>query len=317
VTSSTPSLVDIVREFLSVDAAVTRLVGRYRSGDLRFEEVQVLYADTEQSALFRLKERCHALFRQSSGRPRLVQHREVLFDLAVGSLFHEAMKFRENFYQREVYGPRVRALRGEAGEEAEALFQEFEKIQAAVSERLEEGVLETVALLDRTREQLEVLMADASDGQVTRFLLERRELVEQVFADGLDALLARVHGSPAAGYALAGQSYLVAGYYPEADKALGEAAARGGDALALEPAIAYARGMAAYLRSDYAESIALLARWADGSTKPAPSLLDLASAALSKVDDLAQGEEREATVREARTLLTRLGSLREHAAPAV
>ena len=65
--------------------------------------------------------------------------REALFDLAVGSLFHEAMKFRENFYQREVYGPRVRALRTESGAENEALFREFEKILAAVAQRLDEG----------------------------------------------------------------------------------------------------------------------------------------------------------------------------------
>ena len=50
----------------------------------------------------------------------MARRREVLFDLAVGSLFHEAMKFRENFYQREVYGPRVRALRDAARAEGAA-----------------------------------------------------------------------------------------------------------------------------------------------------------------------------------------------------
>ena len=74
-------------------------------------------------------------------------HREALFDLAVGSLFHEAMKLRENLYQREVYGPRVRALRSDAGEENEALFDEFEKMLGAVAQRLDEGLRESETLL--------------------------------------------------------------------------------------------------------------------------------------------------------------------------
>ncbi|GAG25313.1 unnamed protein product, partial [marine sediment metagenome] len=107
----TPGLVDIVRDFLVVDQAMRSLLERYRSGTLRFEEVRDGIAADEGSALFRLKERCHALFRLGKGAPHVARPREVLFDLAVGSLFHETMKVRENFYQREIYGPRVRALR--------------------------------------------------------------------------------------------------------------------------------------------------------------------------------------------------------------
>ncbi len=314
--SSTPGLVDIVREFLAVERAVTGLLSHYRTAELRFEEVQDLVSDSEESALFRLKERCHALFRQGPGLDRPVRHREVLFDLAVGSLFHEAMKFRENFYQREVYGPRVRALRDEAGEEAESLFQEFEKIQGAVSERLDEGVHETEALLARTREQLVVLLADAADGQVARYLIERRELVEQVFVDGLDALLARLYGDTAAGLAIAGRSYLRSGYYGEAEAALVAAVESGGDGDALEPAIAYARGMGAYLDSNYGESVSELARWAENVSKPDSTLLDLATAAMSKVEDLVQGEHRPATVAAARSLLELMADLRSSAVPA-
>ena len=125
------ALVDILREFLAAHRLTRRLFARYRSGELRFEELEDLVGDDEHSVLFRLKGRCHALFRRDPGHPALAVRREALFDLAVGSLFHEAMKFRENFYQREVYGPRVRALRTESGGENAALFQEFEKILSA------------------------------------------------------------------------------------------------------------------------------------------------------------------------------------------
>lgn len=314
--SSSSGLVDIVREFLEVEEVVGRMLESYGRGKLAFEDVRELVSDSEASPLFRLKERCHALFRSGVGSSRMVPHREVLFDLAVGSLFHEAMKFRENFYQREVYGPRVQALRGEAGEEAEALFQEFEKIQAAVSERLEEGLHETQALVARTREQLRVLLAERSDdGHVTRFLIEHRERVEQVFGEDLDSLLAQIHGEPASGYAVAGRSYLASGYYGDAERCLVEAIARGGDTRALASCVAYARGMAAYLRGHYAEAVAELASWADSSGKPDPGLADLAHTALSKVGDLAAGREREQTVRAAGALLQRLGGLRGEGRP--
>ena len=121
-------LVDIVRDLMSAHRMTRRIFARYRRGELSFGEVQELVWDTEDAVLFRLKERSHALFRRARGESEVMMRREALFDLAVGSLFHEAMKFRENFYQRSVYGPKVVELRSQAGGENEELFQEFEKI---------------------------------------------------------------------------------------------------------------------------------------------------------------------------------------------
>ena len=86
------------------------------------DEVKALAGDDDGCCLFRLKERCHALFRPRETGSRVRMRREALFDLAVGALFHESMKFRENLYQREVYGPRMRALRSDADAESRARF---------------------------------------------------------------------------------------------------------------------------------------------------------------------------------------------------
>jgi len=92
-----------------------------RQGSALAAAAKRLVGDDERSVLFRLKERCHALFRGGDRAPGIATQREALFDLAVGSLFHEAMKFRENLYQRTVYGPKVRALRSQSGPEAEGI----------------------------------------------------------------------------------------------------------------------------------------------------------------------------------------------------
>lgn len=312
-TDSTPGLVDIFRDFLASDLAMRGLVERYRRGELRFSQVAGFVNDDESTPLFRLKERCHALFRPGGGQQRAAGPREVLFDLAVGSLFHEAMKFRENLYQWEVYGPRVRALRQEAGAESDALFREFEKIFSGVSDRLEEGLSETEAILDRTREQLLVLLrGHVEDGLVARFLIERRNDVESAFGRDLDSLLEDVYADSASVYTLAGHSYLASGYYDDAERAFTGAIARGGDRAALAPSLAYAQGMSAYNRGEYAESVALLGRWAEAGSCQAP-LVELAHTAVSKVERLAAGEEREQVVGAASLLSERLASLRAHA----
>ena len=316
-TGTTPGLVDIVRDFLVVDQAMRSLFERFRSGTLRFEEVKDRISADEGSELFRLKERCHALFRSGAGAPRAARPREVLFDLAVGSLFHETMKFRENFYQREIYGPRVRALREAAEEETAALFLEFEKILATVSESLEQGLSETEALLTRTREQLAVLLTEEpGDGYVARYLIEHRDAVEAVFCEGLEVLLARLHGDAAAGFVQAGRSYLASGYFEEAERMLAEAVAHGGERSALEPLALYARGMAAYMKGEYTESVAQLERWTHCAEPGEAAQIGLAYAAVSKIDQLAQGGQHEPVIPVAASLLECLSGLRAGSRPA-
>lgn len=300
-------LVDIVREFLAAHQLMRGISARFDSGELRFEELEAFVGDGEGSVLYRLKERCHALFRPGPANLRDLGHREALFDLAVGSLFHEAMSFRESFYQREVYGPRMRSLRSQAGAEDDDLFQEFEKILSSVTDRLVQGLAETQALVDRTRQQLRVLLVDhPEDGLVIRYLLEHRELVEVVFGSGIDALLEEMHGSATAGYSLAGRSYLASGYFRDAVRAFDAAVTRGGDARAVEPVAAYARGMAAYLAGDYAESVRQLERWLAAGAPGEPALAALAHAAVSRIGQLVEGDGREAVASAAETLLARL-----------
>jgi len=276
-----------VRDFVAADQALRSMVSRYRRGELEWEEVCALVADDEESPLFRLKERSHALFRSETEGARIARHREVLFDLAVGSLFHEAMKFRENFYQRVVYGPRVRALHREAGAEAEALFGEFEKIFETGADALDAGAAETEELLERSREQFVDLLAQHSDdGNAARYLVERSDQVEAALGRGLGRILEEIYGSEAAGWELAGRSYVGSGYFDEAGEALREAVERGGSRVQLSPLTDYAAGMAAYMRGEYAVSVERVGRWAGADIEREPQLVHQACAALSRMDRL-------------------------------
>jgi len=303
--------VAVVRDFIEAHRKLRRVFERHRSGELRFAELRDLVGDDDRSVLFRLKERCHALFRDDDGGSSEMR-REALFDLAVGSLFHEAMKFRENFYQRDVYGPRVRALRQKAARQADGLFGEFERILGAVKVRLEEGLEESETLLGQTRDQLlELLRERDDDGLLARYLLENAAAAEEAFGKPNDELLSDIYGDPARAHATAARSYLLSGYFEDAERELGRALERGGDASRLGPLLAYARGMAAYLAGDYPETVRRLSEWVDagvdvGVPGDGAVLADVAASAVSRIDRLVDPESRAELVKDAAALLERL-----------
>jgi tetratricopeptide (TPR) repeat protein len=302
-------LVDIVREFLLAHLLLRRLFARNRVGELRWEEVERLAGDDESSVLFRLKERCHTLFRagefgESAGGPPRV----ALFDLAVGSLFHEAMKLRENFYQLEVYAPKVAAMRAAAEPGTEGLFEEFGKILEAARQRFREALEESEALLEQTRRQFRVLLfAHRESGLLARYLVENAEAAAEVLGESLDDFFAAVHGEAVAGWALAARAYLDSGFFDEAEGALDEALARAPQRPDLERARRYARGMAAYLRGRYDQAVADLDAWAGPSPEPRDAhLTALAHAAVTRLEQLVEGQGRESLLARASALAERL-----------
>jgi len=301
-------LVDIIRDFFAAHHTTKRLFERFRAGELRFAELRELIGDDEASVLFRLKERCHALFRSRDASAAFASRGEALFDLAVGSLFHEAMKFRESFYQQEIYGPRVRALASGETREDDALFQEFEKLLSAVSERLAEGLQETEILMEQSIKQLRTLLREnPNEGQVLRCLLENRTRVEEVFGDAIDEVFAEIEGSAAAGYEFVGRSYLDSGFYREAEKAFVLAIEHGSGTSELEQLARFARGMGAYLEREYEVCLAQIGSSLDGDDEIAEPLLEIARRAVSSIDQLVDDERRERIGTAAAALLERFG----------
>ncbi len=304
--SEPASLVDILREFLTAHEQLDAIADRFKRDELAFSHLQEFVGDSEKSVLFRLKEKCHALFRPEAGGAEIARPREALFDLAIGSLFHEAMKFREDFYQREVYGPRVRSLQAEAGAQADGLFREFERILSAVSARLENGLAETQSLMAQSWDQLRVLLSEqGAEGFVTRFLVERGDTLDRL-GPGLEALLAAIHGDAASGYVVAGRSYLASGHYESAQRVLARALERGGDRDQIAQLSAYARGMSAYLAGNYPESLVGLNEWVEAGSAGDDALKDLAHSAVSSLARLVEGDDRDRTLESAANLLAKL-----------
>jgi hypothetical protein len=248
----------IVRDFLESYERSQRIGERLRSGELEFAEVERLVGEDEQSTLFRLKEECHSLFRSDAEAARGELAGEELLDLAIGALFHEAMKFREGYYVVTTYGPRLERLLA-SGTPPSALTTTFQRVLEAGRRRMLEAQAETQELFRETRDQLCVLLRQLPEsGAVARSLVEDPALCERVFGVPIDALLADLYGSATIGRGLAVASLVEGGHYAEAAELLERCEAA---TTAHRGASAFARGMARYYAGDLAGSVELLAAW--------------------------------------------------------
>lgn len=304
-------LVDIVRDFLAVHASATSLVRRHHEGELRFEDVRAWVGDDGRSELFRLKESCHSIFRPAdSGEVEEIRV-GALLDLAVGSLFHEAMKLRENLYQVERYGPRVRALRGGSDPESVELFDEFEKLLASSATTLDGSVAEVEVMLAQTRKQLlRLIVEHGRTGLAARCLYEAGDGVKALCAEGLDALFERIYGEAVTGYIVAAESYLESAYYGEALATLAEARRRSPDDRDVLRTIDYAEGMQAFFSRDYERSLERLSDWLDAGTRTDdPMRIRLALAGTQHVGRLPDGDAAPAVIRRAAELSEQIRGL--------
>lgn len=282
----------LLREFLLAHERLTLVVEGVESGTLSFESIRDLVGDDDGSVLYRLKEKSHTLFRSDEYADASVR-REALFDLAVGSLFHEAMVLRESLYQREVYGPRVDSLRAVAGDEAATIFAEFDRILARSRERLAPVLEEVRDLLRQTRDQFGELIVERADERgVMRLLLHRRAQIDSVFDDGFEGLLVTMHGSFGQGLFEAALGLVDSAYFVEAGKTLREARGQADAPRAeIDLLLRYAEGMQSFLDGEYIASLASLEAWVDlGAHEAHPELARRAGAALGRLGRLVEND---------------------------
>jgi len=214
-------VVEIVRSFLLATRTFRQQYEKYQQGSLHFSDLARLVDDRGESILFALKEICQNLFRRS---PSLVSQKEQIFDLTIGSIFHLAMKLREDLYQLEVYGPKYAELSagGDRSQRQESLIQEFKKIIPRAEESFKEGIEEINLLFhDVFRQFAEFLREHRENGLLARFLLEESNLLKEVLGiHALEDIFQTLYGSNIAqGYRLAGESYFQSAFYTQAIKA--------------------------------------------------------------------------------------------------
>ncbi len=250
-------IVEIVKGFLESTLMFADMVKGYHQGNLKFSNVEELVNSTGSSPLFNLKERCHSRFRYMEGDP--CNEKEKLFDLTIGSIFHEVMKLKENLYQLEVYGPRYLELEQRAGNPLpEREFHRFRKIILRAEQGLKEGMEDLKVLFRDVTEQLGELLREYSKNQLlTRFLLENRALFQRVYGrGGLEKILASMFkGGIDQAYWAAGNSYLESQYFDMAHRVFKKALNRKPENEMLKFICQFSSGASSYYLNDYQKAL--------------------------------------------------------------
>jgi len=258
-------LLEIARKLLLAEAAFQEIFRKYKEGKLRFSDIGNWVDERGQSLLYNLKEQGHSLFRV--GAKGSVHRNEWLLDLAIGSIFHEAMKLRENIYQMEVYRPTYLQFKSKMGKTAyeyeRDYLQQFERIISRAKQGVQEGMEETQSLFKDAVEQLiDFFKKNSENPYLVRFLLEHQPLLQRVYGDRKAKEIFHLMFKKGLldAYSLAGRSYLQSGHYDLASLYFSKA-------LRMEPSdhelqffTNFSLGMNAYYKNAYSKTMSFFAK---------------------------------------------------------
>jgi tetratricopeptide (TPR) repeat protein len=258
-------LLEMVRRLLLAEAAFQEILRKYKEGKLRFSDIGHWVDERGQSLLYNLKEHSHSLFRVGARGP--LHRNEWLLDLAIGSIFHEAMKLRENIYQMEVYRPRYLQFKSKMGKTAyeyeRNYLQQFERIISRAEQGVQEGMEETRSLFEDAVEQLiDFFKENSANPYLTRFLLEHQPLLQRVYGDRKAKEIFHLMFKKGLldAYSLAGRSYLQSGHYDLASLYFSKALKIGPSDHELQFFMNFSLGMKAYYKNAYSKTLSFFAK---------------------------------------------------------
>lgn len=199
VTNLDKKQIDLIKESLCVYEKVRECRSLLRQQKLYFENVEDFVDDRGRSCLFRLKEMCHDLFRNSAE----ANYKEKLFDITVGYTFHGAMKLRENLYLLQYYQPQSEIALHDLSPQERKIVNEIGALVKKAQTRLKEEFKEVATLSDELVAQLKDLIVLYSENYLLpRFLYENEkpllktygrkgfdEILKMAFEDGRKLLL--------------------------------------------------------------------------------------------------------------------------------
>jgi len=214
--------------FLRSRAKLDELIaGSASEGRMPFAEINAFV----EGDLFDLKEDCHALFRNPHDPDALDFSSAGLFDILVGSLFHQMMKVKENTYQLERYAPKYAALRKAIGgpdppEHGEAFLREGQRIIQRARRALRHELAHSIELFAEATVVLRHVLCENRDNPLlVRTLIDNKEAVEAVYGSRtLDDLLSEMYdGRQAEGFLIAAGDQLAGGWFDRARELCKEA----------------------------------------------------------------------------------------------
>jgi tetratricopeptide (TPR) repeat protein len=178
VTNLDKKQIDLIKESLCVYEKARECKSLLRQERLFFANVEDFVDDRGKSCLFRLKEMCHDLFRNSTE----ASYKEKLFDITVGYTFHGAMKLRENLYLLEYYQPQCEMTLQNLNDQERKIVNEIGVLVRKAKARLKEELREVTVLTDELVRQLkDLILLYKANYLLPRFLYEYEKVLTKTY----------------------------------------------------------------------------------------------------------------------------------------
>ena len=252
------NILAMIKGLLLAEAAFRDIHRLYKEGRLRFSDIGRWVDDKGQSLLYDLKEKSRSIFRQTNHQS--FHRKEWVLDLAVGSIFHEAMKLRENIYQLEFYRPKyLQYMRGMGSSAYEKDYlRQFERIISKAELGTMEGIDETRSLFRDAKAQLMDFFKENKENPfLVRFLLENQPLLRSVYgSQGTKRIFELMFpkGTLEA-YQVAARSYLQSGHFDLSAACFSKALRMDPENSHIRFFLHFSAGMEAYYKSRYAKAL--------------------------------------------------------------
>jgi len=189
-------------------------------GTVSFETLkEIVGTEMDKGLLWRMKDTAHHVFRNDP-------HSQLggqFLDWAIGYIFHETIKLKEDAYQKQNYAPWFHKLNEENLQQSEKdittqLFQVLNQTEESMRREIDRIRF----IMAKCRQLLPYYLHRYSDNELlARYIFSQNKLVMSVFAEDYDSLIHAIYQTkPERMYALASQSLRMGGWMDEAAEAL-------------------------------------------------------------------------------------------------
>ncbi len=214
---------DVLRDFCQIASALENHFSDYdASGSVSFHFFDdILGRQNSKGLLWRLKDTAHLLFRNET-RTQFAVLGEYL-DWALGYIFHECIKLKEDAYQQMNYKPRFKQLQQNQAltPEEQHIGSELYAVIRQTSESIEREVRRVRFILFHCKRMFILyLPLHHENPLLARFLYAQHELMLGVFKGYAEELISAIYPDGTHRmYSLAAQSLEEGGWLDEAAKA--------------------------------------------------------------------------------------------------
>jgi len=178
--------------------------------------------EMDKGLLWRMKDTAHHVFRNDP-------HSQLggkFLDWAIGYIFHETIKLKEDAYQKQNYAPWFHKLSEEDLQDSEKdITGQLFQILNQTEESMRREIDRIRFIMAKCRQLLPYYLRRYNENVLlARYIFSQNKLVKDVFNEEYDDLILAIYGPhPERMYVLASQSLRLGGWLDEASKALNSA----------------------------------------------------------------------------------------------